>query len=125
MEGTMRRFKSARGGISLSGVLSLVIIAFLIYEGFQFGPPLISQYQFKDELVEAAKFSRFKKEDEIIRDLAQTAAELGLPVRVGQIRVTQMPAKTRIQVKYQLTVEWLPGKAYTWEVDEVAESAIF
>ena len=33
--------------------------------------------------------------------------------------------RTRIQVKYQLSVEWLPGKVYTWNVDEMQESVLF
>jgi hypothetical protein len=121
----MGRFKSARGGISVSGILSIAIIAFLFYETLQFGPVLIKQYQFKDELVDAAKFSRAKKALAIKQGLTQKAAELGLPITIDQIRVTLMPAKTRIQVKYRLSVEWLPGKTYTWEVDDIAQSPIF
>jgi hypothetical protein len=121
----MKRFKSARGGASVSGVLSVAIIAFLIYEGIQFIPVLINQYQFKDELLDAAKFSLNKKEHSIKQELTKKAAELGIPVTTDMLRVTLMPARTRIQVKYRLSVEWLPGKTYTWEVDEVAESAIF
>ena len=56
---------------------------------------------------------------------AKEAAELGLPIASNQIEVTLQNTNTRIQVKYQLSVEWLPGKLYTWNVDEVAESQIF
>jgi hypothetical protein len=121
----MKRFKSARGGVSLSSILSLVFIAFLIYEAFQFGPILMAQYQFKDDMVEAAKFSRRKDANQIKSELIQNAAALGLPVTMDRIRVSKLPNKTRIHVQYQLSVEWLPGNAYTWEVDEVAESPIY
>ena len=121
----MKRFKSARGGISVGGILSLLIIAFLIYEGLQFGPVLFAQYEFKDAIAEAAKFSRGKTVSTIQDDLTKRAAELGLPVARDQIAVSMQPTKTRIQVKYQLSVDWLPGKTYKWGVDEVAESTIF
>jgi hypothetical protein len=121
----MKRFKSARGGISLSGILSLVFIAFLIYEGFQFVPILMAQYQFKDEMVEAAKFSRRKNAHQIKSELLQHASALELPITTDRIQVQKMPNKTRIHVQYQLSVEWLPGNAYTWKVDEVAESPVY
>lgn len=121
----MKRLKSARGGASVGGILSLLILAFLIYEGFQFGPVLFAQYEFKDAIAESAKFSRGKTVSNIQDDLTKRAAELGLPVTRDQIAVTLQPQKTRIQVKYNLSVDWLPGKTYKWQVDEVAESTIF
>lgn len=121
----MKRFKSARGGISLSSILSLVFIAFLIYEAFQFVPILIAQYQFKDDMLEAAKFSRRKDANQIKSELIQDAAAVGLPITMDRIRVSKLPNKTRIHVQYQLSVEWLPGNTYTWEVDEAAESPIY
>jgi hypothetical protein len=121
----MNRFKSARGGVSLAGILSLVIIAFLVYEAFQFVPILIAQYQFKDEMVEAAKFSRLKNAEQIKNALSQTAAELELPITRDKIRVSMLPNKTRIHVQYRLSVEWLPGNTYSWGVDEVVESPVF
>lgn len=121
----MKRFKSARGGASVGGILSLLILAFLIYEGIQFGPILFSQYEFKDAIAEQAKFSRGKTANTIKDELTKKAAQLGLPVTRDQIAVTLQPTSTRIQVKYQLSVNWLPGKAYKWGVDEVAESTIF
>ena len=121
----MKRFKSERGGISLSSILGLAFFAFLIYEAFQFGPVLIAQYQFKDEMVEAAKFSRRKSADEIKNELTAQAAGLRLPITRDKIRVSKLPNKTRIHVQYQLSVEWLPGNEYTWNVDQVAESPVF
>ncbi len=121
----MTRFRSAKGKASVSGILILGFIVFLIYEGFQFVPTLFAQYSFRDAIVEEAKFSRGKPA-EVIRDsLAKKAAELRIPVTPGQIKVTQQATRTRIQVKYQLSVEWLPGKAYKWTVDEIQESVLF
>ena len=121
----MSRFKSARGGVSVGGLLTLIIIAFLIYEAIQFGPVLFAQYEFKDAVAEEAKFSRGKDAYTIKNALTKKAAELGLPIASDQIAVTRQPTKTRIQVKYRLSVQWLPGREYTWDVDEVAESVLF
>jgi hypothetical protein len=121
----MTRFRSAKGKASVSGILILGFIVFLIYEGFQFVPMLFAQYSFRDAMVEEAKFSRGKP-PEVIRDsLTKQAAELGLPISSGQIKVTRQNTRTRIQVKYQLSVNWLPGKAYKWNVEEVQESVLY
>ena len=121
----MSRYRNSRGGANVGGILSLVVLAFVAYEAYKFAPVLIAQYEFKDSLSEAAKFSRGKKDFQIKDNLAKKAAELGLPIVSNQIKVTLQNTNTRIQVKYQLSVEWLPGKLYTWDVDEVAESQIF
>ena len=121
----MSRYRNSRGGANISGILSLIVLAFVAYEAYKFAPVLIAQYEFKDSLSEAAKFSRGKKDFQIKDNLAKKAAELGLPIASNQIKVTLQNTKTRIQAKYQLSVEWLPGKLYTWDVDEVAESQIF
>jgi len=121
----MKRFKRERGGASVGSLLALAILAFLIYEGIKFGPVLIAQYEFKDTIAEQAKFSRGKTAHGIKTELTQKAAQLGLPVTTDQITVTLQPTNTRIQVKYQLSVQWLPGKEYQWNIDEVAESTIF
>jgi hypothetical protein len=121
----MTRLRSAHGKASVGGILMLVFIAFLIYEGFVFTPVIYAQYSFRDAIVEEAKFSRGKAAEVIQNALTKRAAELELPITYGQIKVVRQPTRTRIQVKYQLKVEWLPGKVYTWDVDELQESVLF
>ncbi len=121
----MRRFASRRGEITLGNILTLLIAAFVIYELFQFGPVLFAQYEFRDAVIEEAKFSRGKNERVIKDSLTKKAAELGLPIAADNIKVELQNTRTRIEVNYKLRVEWLPNKEYTWDVREVAESAIF
>jgi hypothetical protein len=121
----MTRFKSAQGKASLGGILILAFIVFLVYQGFVFGPTLYAQYSFRDAMVEEAKFSRSKEAVVIQNSLAKKAGELGLPITIGNIKVTRQPTRTRIQVRYQLKIEWLPGKVYIWNVDELEESVLF
>lgn len=121
----MRRFRSTQGAAKLSTVLTLAIIVFLVYEGAKFGPVLFAQFEFKDAVLEQAKFSHSKKPREIQDALARKAGELGLPVAPGQIEVFRQRTKTRIVVTYKLSVEWLPGQLYTWNVREDEDSVLF
>ena len=68
---------------------------FVVYEGFKFVPVLVSQYEFKDALTEAAKFSRGKKDFQIKDDLAAKAGELGLPIASNQITVSLANTSTQ------------------------------
>lgn len=121
----MKRFRSPRGEVRLGTILSLAVLVFAIYEGIQFIPVLIAQYSFKDAVVEETKFSANKKADVIRDSLLRKADELRLPIQRQDIKVDRRPTFTRIQVRYELSVEWLPGREYWWEVNEISESVLF
>jgi hypothetical protein len=121
----MKRFRSNRGEVRLTSILSLAVLAFAVYEGIQFIPVLFAQYSFKDAVVEEAKFSANKKAETVRDSLLKKANELRLPIEPQDITVDRRPTFTRIQVHYELSVEWLPGKEYWWEVNEVSESVLF
>ena len=78
-----------------------------------------------DAVVEEAKFSAGKTPKTIRDNLIKKATELRLPVERQMITVDRRPRFTRIRVEYELSVEWLPGKEYWWDVDEVSESVLF
>ena len=121
----MKRLASVKGEVRIGSILSLAAVVFAVFVGFKFAPVLFAQYEFKDAVVEEAKFSARKKPETIKNSLTEKAASLGLPITHQQIHVERRPTFTRIQVNYQLSVEWLPGKVYKWDVNEVAESVLF
>ena len=121
----MKRLASVKGEVRLGSIITLAVVAFAVYVGVKFAPVLFAQYEFKDAVIEEAKFSAGKRPETIRNNLADKAASLGLPVTHQQIHVERKPTFTRIQVRYQLSVEWLPGKVYTWDVNEVSESVLF
>ena len=121
----MKRLASVKGEVRLGSILTLAVIAFAVYEGVKVLPVLFAQYEFKDAVVDEAKFSRAKSAETVRNNLADKAASLGLPITHQQIHVERKPTWIRIQVDYQLSVEWLPGKVYTWDVNEVSESVLF
>jgi len=121
----MKRFWSTRGEIRMTSILSLAVLAFAVYEGIQFVPVLFAQYSFKDAVVEEAKFSANKTADTVRNNLMDIAADLELPIERQMISVERRPRFTRIRVQYELSVEWIPGKEYWWEVEEVSESVLF
>ncbi len=121
----MRNIRNVRGEINLSTILTLAIVIFVVYAGVKFTPAIMAQYQFKDVVIDEAKFSRAKDAQTVKDALVKKAAELGLPITRANVKVEREPTRTRIQVQYKLSVEWLPGRIYSWDVNEVAESVLF
>jgi len=121
----MKRYRSERGGVSVGLVVAIFLILFAAYEAKQFGPLLIAQYEFQDAVVEAAKFSRGQKAESVQAAVLEKAQELALPISRDMIKVTRQPTNTRIQVRYELSTDWLPGKPYSWVVEVDASSVLF
>ncbi len=121
----MRRLSCSRGEIRLGSVITLLLLAFIVYEGFKFVPVLFAQYEFGDAVREEAKFASYRKVGTVRSNVLKKAQELHLPITAGQISVNRQPRHIRIDVKYQLSVEWLPGRVYKWDVTEVGESELF
>lgn len=121
----MSRFRNERGGTGVNLLITVLIILFLAYEAKQFGPKLVAQYQFQDAVIEAAKFSRTKTAGAVQLEVLQKAAELQLPISRDMIKVTRQPTNTRIEVRYELEAEWLPGRPYKWVVMLNEESMLF
>jgi len=121
----MRSMKSERGAISAGLIVGILLVVFAAYEAKQFGPLLMSQFQFQDYVIEASKFSATKDTNSLTTELVQKAAEFQLPITREMVKVTKQATYTRIQVVYELSAEWLPGKSYTWTVNVDEESKIF
>lgn len=121
----MKDLKSERGAVSLGLIVAILIALFLIYEAKQIGPLLVAQYQFQDVVIDTCKFSVDKQAPAVVDEVLRNAAELSLPISREMIKVTRQATKTRIQVEYQLSVEWLPGKPYSWTVSVDEQSSVF
>ncbi|MGH9334525.1 MAG: hypothetical protein ACRD21_12340, partial [Vicinamibacteria bacterium] len=58
-------------------------------------------------------------------EVLQRAGELALPVSREMIKVSRQPTNTRIEVSYELSTEWMPGKLYKWTVNIDEQSVLF
>ncbi len=121
----MRSMNGERGAVSMGLVVGILLVLFAAYEAKQFGPLLMRQFQFQDIVIEASKFSATKDAAAIQNEVLFKAGELQLPITRDMIKVTKQATYTRVQVNYELSAEWLPGKAYSWKVSVDEESKIF
>lgn len=121
----MKSMKGERGAISLGMIVGIFLLLFVLYEAKQFGPLLMSQFQFQDAVIEASKFSATKDASAVQNELVYRAGELKLPISREMIKVTKTGTYTRVQIVYELSAEWLPSKPYKWTVTVDEESKIF
>lgn len=121
----MRSHRNERGAVSVGMIVAIFLILLAAYEAKQFGPLLFAQYEFQDACVEAAKFSQGQTAEGLQSRVLAKAQELGLPISRDMIKVTLRGTSTRVQVNYQLTADWLPGKPYSWMVEVDESSVIF
>ena len=121
----MKRFRGERGGSPAGLVIFLLVLLFVVYEIKQFGPPLFAQFQFLDAVIDTTKFSRAKTASVVMQEVLKKSAELHLPISRDMVKITRQPTHTRIEVRYELEAEWLPGRPYKWTVEIDEESMLF
>ena len=121
----MKKRIRQRGEVTVSSLIGILVLLFLVYELFQFGPVLLSQFQFQDSVQNISKFSLNKDPASVRNEVVAKAGEYGLPVDGNMIGVVRDRTYTRITVNYELSVDWLPGQAYKWQVNVDEESRIF
>ena len=114
-----------RGEGRMGVVISLLILAGLIYMGFKYIPVMVNTYSFRDYMEEEARYAAIRKGDEDIRNrLYERARELTLPVEKSNIQVQRSRHKVTISVKYMVPIE-TPVFTHRWEFTERASAPLF
>lgn len=87
-------------------ILCLLILAALIYAGFQFGIPYYRYSAFKDEVKELARVGLGNTE-KVKADVYEAAKSLKIPVEKEDIKVTKIGERMRVQTSWTVTVDLL------------------
>lgn len=117
--------KSEQGGARLKFLIVAVIIACVVYAGYQFIPVLYRDYQIKDLMrndVDAAA-ALGKPATWIKEQLVKNSAEYGIP---ADAVITTQVQDNRMEVRVQFSQPIdFPGFVYGHEFDYTAKSATF
>ncbi len=97
-----------RGTTSLGCLFTLLVIATVVYFGVTIGKPFWQYVQFKDAMVQEARFASHRTDAVIRRRLREKAIELGLPESAANVRVRRANGIIFIFTEYYEHVE-LPG----------------
>jgi hypothetical protein len=109
---------------TIKAVIGIFVIVAGIYLGIQALPPYFYNYQFKDDLVEIARFASVtnKSEEDIRKDVMKKAVSYNLPIRPEQIQITRDSGDVGIVVNYNVVVNLVGGRKWTMNFAPATES---
>lgn len=87
-------------------IVCLLILAFLIYAGFQFGMPYYRYSAFKDEVKELARVGLGNTE-KVKTDVYEAAKSLKIPVEREDIEVIKRGETLRVKTSWSVNVDIL------------------
>jgi cell division protein FtsL len=105
---TLRSGRSAeRGGSRFKVMMTLAILACMVYVAVKVVPVLLSEYQFQDGLQSIARFGTAERHtaDQIQKEVVDEAQKNDLPVQPEDVKVEANNGNVRIAVDYSVTVD--------------------
>jgi hypothetical protein len=96
-----------RGGSNLKTILTLLIVAFLIFCGVKIIPAFFANYQLQDSMDTEARFAiaEHKAEDQIREDIWKRVQDLDIPAKKENIKVSSEQRSVNISLDYVIPVD--------------------
>ncbi len=114
-----------RGAGRMKTILSLLVLAGMIYVGVKVVPPYLNNFELQDSMKTEARFAAVnrKSPEEVREDIYKEIKKLGIPARPEDIHVEPLPgAGLRITVTYSVVVA-LPGYELVLNFQPTADNA--
>ena len=100
---------SEKGGSKLKALLTLAILAALVFAASQIIPPYFAKYQFQDAIETESRFALTgypkRNQDDIQNEIFKKAQDLGIPVTRDDIHVDMTTGTVDISVDYSVPVD--------------------
>ncbi len=113
---------------TIKGLLGLAIVVALVLFVIAVAPPYFANYQFKDDIVQEARFANVSyppKTDEDIRaNLMRKAREYEIPIKPEQIQITRGSGDILISIPYTVDVKFLTGHTYRLQFNPGNQTAV-
>jgi hypothetical protein len=93
------------GMISFKVMFILLLLFIVIHIGVKLAPMYIDAEAMKDEMSAKARFAQTTKDEEILRDLAYKAKELGLPLGLDDFKLLRDDTSQRMKISTAWNVE--------------------
>jgi hypothetical protein len=97
--------RERRGASSLGCLLSLLIVAVILYFGVNIGEVYWRYYQYEDDMRQQVRFAAHKTNDAITDELRAQADSLSLPEAAGEVTVRRSQTMISVESEYYETVE--------------------
>jgi hypothetical protein len=124
--GSLRHDEGGKGTIRT--LVSLALIALVVYAGMTFIPVRAAAFQLDDEVREqvvlAGSGRRRVGDEEIRRTILTRAQSLGLAVDTRALVIRRTASEIYIDLEYDVPVE-LPGYTYVWHFESHHSGPVF
>ncbi len=119
-------WRDQSGKSSIRGILALAVIVGMVYFGMQVLPVQASTFRFADAIRDQVMLAggRRYSDETIRRNLVNVAANLGLPIQSGDIRIRRPARDIVIEVNYTVPVEFIGGFTYQWNFSPKSEGPV-
>lgn len=96
-----------RGGATRSFLLTIIIVAALIFFGAEIVPPYFANYQLQDSIETEARFAagNNKTQQDIQSDVLAKIKDLGIPAQAKDVHVTMVQGIVTISINYSVPVD--------------------
>lgn len=93
----------------LRNLVRIAVLLLLAHGLYRFVPVYMHYQQFKDQVAEAALFSKDRTDSEIVDRVMELAMRYRIPIDRDAVQVTRDERKTYINVMYEEQIEWVPA----------------
>ena len=97
--------KTRRGISSLGCLVSLLLLAAVIYFGVGIGEHFLRFYQYQDDMRQEVRFAAHNSDALMIRHLRERADSLGLPEAAGEVSITRDGRHISVESEYYVHIE--------------------
>ncbi|MGH9756841.1 MAG: hypothetical protein ACRD4M_03830 [Candidatus Acidiferrales bacterium] len=96
-----------RGGTRRSFLLTIIIVAALIFFGSEIIPPYFANYQLQDSIETEARFAagNNKTQQDILSDVMWKIKDLGIPAQAKDVHVTMVQDVVTISINYSVPID--------------------
>lgn len=96
-----------RGGTRRSFLLTIIIVAALIFFGVEIVPPYFANYQLQDSIETEARFAagNNKTQQDILSDVMWKIKDLGIPAQAKDVHVSMVQDVVTISINYSVPID--------------------
>ncbi|HUQ50189.1 MAG TPA: hypothetical protein VM056_05690 [Terriglobales bacterium] len=110
---------------TIKGLLGFAVVVVVLVSAWVILPPYFSNYQFKDDVIQEARFANVsnppKSDEDIRNNLMKKVREYDMPIKPEQIQINRSGSNIMISVPYTVVVKFPTGHTYTLKFNPATE----
>lgn len=116
---------SEKGEGRIGMMITLIVVAVVIFLGVKVIPVRVAAYEFRDVLREEARYGAVRNSDAIVKKrILEKAAELEIPLDQKNLKVSRTPSSMVISATYEHPID-LKVTTYVYKFSETEKAPLF